>query len=502
MVKMKKGILLVTGRNASQAVEEYAGKFPVRIHSCSENVAALLSAKGILEELSGENLDGISMIIVPGAVRGDVSVIQEKLGIPAWKGPRNLVDLPFVLEKVSSGMELSAKIPADEILGDEIKKEIEKELDRAYKPDKFSMKIGEKIFLGSGISHVIAEIPDAPMLNKEDIQRIAGYYEESGAEIIDIGMVAGEDNSAKVAEIVGAVRDSTDLPVAIDSLQEREILAAVDARVDLVLSLDLTNYEISDSLDVPAVIIPRDENGKLPKNVDDRIKILENLMGKVENFIVDPVLEPPNLGLVGSLGSYVRFRDEYPDVPMLMGAGNVTELMDADSPGINALLASMASELEIDLLFTTEASKKTFGAVRELSTAVKMAYLAKARKQAPKDLGISLLMLKDKKEVPQVDAQRFDAIKPIDVKEGEESGIDTFEFRVYLEDGKINIIYLRGNDPGLRFRGTRAKDLYIEITKRGLVENAEHAAYLGRELTKAEIALVLGKNYMQDSALF
>lgn len=396
---MKKKILLVTGRNAKGDLGDYIKEFPVRIHACKENVAALLSGRVILEELLRENLDGISLIIVPGAVGGDVSMIQEKIGIPTWKGPINLVDLPFVLEKVSAGLELSSEIPADEILGDEIKKEIEKELKKAYKPEKFSMKIGEKVFLGSGISHVIAEIPDAPLLGSEDIQRVVGHYEESGAEIIDIGMLAGEDNSGKVAEIVRVVRDSTKLPVAIDSLQEKEILAAVDSGVDLVLSLDLTNYEISNSIEIPVVIIPRDEKGEIPKKIDDRIGILERLMKKVENFIVDPVLEPPNLGLVGSLGSYIRFRDGYPEVPMLMGVGNVTELMDADSPGVNALLASIASELEIDLLFTTEASKKTFGAVKELSTAVRMAYLAKVRKQAPKDLGIDLLMLKEKREV-------------------------------------------------------------------------------------------------------
>jgi len=502
MPKMKKEILLVTGRNAEVDLGNYVKEFPVRIHSCSENVAALLSPKGILDELLKADLDGISKIVVPGAIRGDVSIIRDKLKIPCWKGPRNLADLPFVLEKVSAGMELSTKIPADELLEDEIKKEIEKELEKAYKPEKFSMRIGKDVFLGSGISHVIAEIPFAPLTDEGSIRFMADYYEKAGAEIIDIGMVAGEDNSGKVGGIVSTIRDSTNLPIAIDSLQEKEILAAVDAGVDLVLSLDLTNYEISNSLGVPAVIIPRDEKGRIPKKIDDKIEILERLMKKVDNFIADPVLEPPNLGLVDSLRSYARFRDGYPDVPMLMGVGNVTEMMDADSPGANALLASIASELEIDLLFTTEASKKTYGCVRELSTAVRMAYLAKARKHAPKDLGMDLLVLKDKIEVPQVDTQRFDAIKPIDVKRSEESGIDAFEFRVYLEDEKINIVYLRGNDPRLRFRGTRAKDLCIEITKRNLVENAEHAAYLGRELTKAEIALALGKNYVQDGALF
>ncbi|MBU4407019.1 MAG: dihydropteroate synthase-like protein, partial [Candidatus Altiarchaeota archaeon] len=77
---MKKNILLVTGRNAKKDVEDYAKDFLVRIHACRENVAALLSPKAIIEELSEENLDDVSLIIVPGAIWGDVSTIQEKLG--------------------------------------------------------------------------------------------------------------------------------------------------------------------------------------------------------------------------------------------------------------------------------------------------------------------------------------------------------------------------------------------------------------------------------------
>jgi len=503
---MKKKILLITGRNARQAVEDYAkkSKAPARIHACRENVASLLSPRGILDELSKENLEGISLIIVPGSIWGDVSVIQKKLGIPVWRGPRSLVDLPFVLDRISSGFKLSSKIPADELLEDEVKKEIEKELKRAYKPRKYSLKIGKEkpVFLGSGISHVIAEIPFAPLTSESSIRFMADYYEKSGAGIIDIGMVAGEDNSDKIDGIVNAIRKSSRLPIAIDSLREKEILAAVDSGIDLVLSLDLTNYEILNSIDIPAVIIPRDENGEIPKNLDDRIKIIENLMGKVDEFIVDPILEPPNLGLVDSLKTYAEFRANYPEVPMLMGVGNVTELMDADSLGVNALLASIASELNIDLLFTTEASKKTFRAVRELSTAVRMAYLAKVRKQVPKDLGIDLLMLKEKKESPPV--AEPEGIQTIEVKKERKPALDDVEFRIYLDNVKmkINVMYYKVGNPELRFTGIRAKELYKEIIARGLVRNPEHAAYLGKELGKAEIALKLGKNYIQDGDLF
>ena len=40
------------------------------------------------------------------------------------------------------------------------------------------------------------------------------------------------------------------------------------------------------------------------------------------------------------------------------------------------------------------------------------------------------------------------------------------------------------------------------ILRLGLVSSLEHAAYLGRELAKAEIALSLKKSYEQDEPLF
>ncbi len=41
--------------------------------------------------------------------------------------------------------------------------------------------------------------------------------------------------------------------------------------------------------------------------------------------------------------------------------------------------------------------------------------------------------------------------------------------------------------------------MYSKIEEMGLITRLDHAAYLGRELAKAEIALVTGKEYIQDS---
>ncbi len=49
--------------------------------------------------------------------------------------------------------------------------------------------------------------------------------------------------------------------------------------------------------------------------------------------------------------------------------------------------------------------------------------------------------------------------------------------------------------------GRYAIEMYHTIVKRKLVTRYEHAAYLGKELYKAEIALRYGKKYKQDFPL-
>jgi len=51
-------------------------------------------------------------------------------------------------------------------------------------------------------------------------------------------------------------------------------------------------------------------------------------------------------------------------------------------------------------------------------------------------------------------------------------------------------------------KGKTAESIYVEIMELGLVTRLDHAAYLGRELAKAEVALRTGKEYVQDDFLF
>jgi len=51
-------------------------------------------------------------------------------------------------------------------------------------------------------------------------------------------------------------------------------------------------------------------------------------------------------------------------------------------------------------------------------------------------------------------------------------------------------------------RGKTAEEICDEIIERGLISDIEHAAYVGRELQKAEIALRTGRSYLQEKELF
>lgn len=50
--------------------------------------------------------------------------------------------------------------------------------------------------------------------------------------------------------------------------------------------------------------------------------------------------------------------------------------------------------------------------------------------------------------------------------------------------------------------GISARDILNTLIDLGMVTRLDHVGYLGRELEKAEIALALGRSYVQDEPLF
>lgn len=515
-------VLIVTGKLASSAVISASkkSKQDTHVYTIDTPIAAFLTPKKILKEIKtieDSELNSFDMIITPGLIRKDVREIELKTGIPTYKGSTSAADLNIVLD-MADKLELSSKTPADKLIEEELQKralEFIENFEKNSKNKKKLLKKPENILVGSlpvgedFPMRVLAEIANAPLLSKEELIKRARYFVESGAQMIDIGMIAGETLDHKIPEMVKTLKETLNgIPVSIDTLNPVEIKAAVDSGVDMVLSLDLGNCDevlpLMEEKKIPAVILPTNfSKNWTPKTVEDRVDALEELMEKCSGIdvIADLVLDPVNShSIVESIIACHEFKKRN-KVPLFFGVGNVTELMDTDSVGANALLSGIAMELGASILFTPEESGKTIGSVHELSVSSKMMFLAKNRGSIPKDLGVNLIVLKDKRKGESI-TEEIEA----PVIEGAEDYKFTQDpqgsFKIMIEDGFIRAVHYIKMKPDLIIKGKTAKAVYDEIIKRGLISRLEHATYLGAELQKAEIAAILNKNYVQDFELF
>lgn len=524
MKNLTLNILIVTGRLAKQEVEKYSkeSNVNVKVLSLPIDVAALIPLKFIAEALKKHDLSSVDIILVPGLIQGDTSIISNMLKVKVFKGPKHAADLPIVLKLLNEGkIVLSTVKPACELIKDQIKKEALKKLDIIYKRIQKTVDLKEVIPIGKGknkllISRrlppkVLAEIVDASILSEKEVKEKAVYYVNSGADIIDVGMVAGEGNPKKAEKLIKVIKRIVNKPVSIDSGDLEEIEAAVKAGVDLILSLNgETLKDAKFAYDTPVVITPALKNNRLPETIEEKIKALEaNIqLAKQLGFkwvIADPILKPfLTPSLTESLIAYWSFIKRNPSIPILFGAGNVTELMDADSHSLNLFLAGLAFELEASIILTTEASNKTKGCVKELSTAVKMMILAKDRCSPPKDLGIDLLILKEKTAKNEM---KLENIKVTSVKRKHKFIYDPKGcFKIFIDRNSEDLILVHysyeSNKPDFAFKGKDPINLCREVINKGLISRLDHAAYLGIELMKAQIALKTGKSYIQDSSLF
>lgn len=75
-------------------------------------------------------------------------------------------------------------------------------------------------------------------------------------------------------------------------------------------------------------------------------------------------------------------------------------------------------------------------------------------------------------------------------------------FLIKFTDGKVHVGHF-SNDKKLikEYLSDSAQQIYKEIISDDAVTFLEHAAYLGSEIYKAEVALKLGLKYVQDDPL-
>jgi dihydropteroate synthase len=168
---------------------------------------------------------------------------------------------------------------------------------------------------------------------------------------------------------------------------------------------------------------------------------------------------------------------------MMMGTGNLTELTDADSSGITALLLGICSELAIRNVLVVHVSPHTRRTVEEHDLARRILFAARRDGAGPRDYANGLLQLHDRAPFPLTSREI-----------GENAAqVRDRNFRVEAAEDGIHIYNSQGHHI--------AKDALSLFPKLKVEKDGAHAFYLATELMKAEIAHALGKRYVQDEPL-
>ncbi|WP_406657609.1 dihydropteroate synthase-like protein [Methanolobus sp. ZRKC2] len=495
-------VLVATGHLAEQTVRDSVGK-NADVLVVDTEIAAFITPRKLMAAIKRDNpsLDadsdsnlGYDLIFIPGLVSGDFSRIASELGCRIRLGPKHAYDLGFVLSFVDQ-LEFSTEIPACELLADvrrEIALEKIRELETLAVP---VIAVSELKIGGNSRMKVMAEVVDATGLDSHTLSERIESFVRKGADIIDLGASLHAEPE-DVDRAIRVARSVTSLPVSIDTLDPELLTQALETGVDLVLSLDSSNISIIApqlaGSNVAAVVLPNSGEGldSLVRNITEARRL------GVSKIIADPVLDPIGHDIIGSIVRYSKFHEMFPDVPVFFGVGNVTELVDADSTGVNATLCGIAADVGASILFTPEYSNKTQGSIDELKKASQMMMLAKERKSSPKDLGIDLIEIKEKR-------RRTDSALPQDFVRAEKSKMWTLDpkgsIRISIiphRYGKGGCILAEHGDTSIV--GKTAREIMDTILDLDLVSRMEHAAYLGQELKKAEIALNFGRSYSQD----
>jgi dihydropteroate synthase-like protein len=428
--------LFITGKLAAQSLGDTLKKMPpnfeYELAVLPISVAALMDTRFVAKHLS-KTVD-CDKVMIPGLCKGELDPIADTLGVEVIRGPKSLKEIPahFGMSRQLEGY-------------------------------------------GAHRVKILAEIVDAYQLSLEEILARASYFQANGADVIDLGCPV-EGGFSDIERAVKTLK-AQGFAVSVDSFNTEDILKADRAGVDFLLSVNSKNIEMARRLQCKVVVIPDFEQG---------MESLERNIAKLEAwhipYIIDPVLNPIGFGLAESIGNFISTRRRHPQSEMLMGLGNLTELTDADTTGVTAVMAGIITELGIDYVLTTEVISWARGAVRELDLARRLMHYACQNKVLPKHLDDGLITIKD----PPFEAFSEEELRSMQAK------IRDRNFRIFADRYHV---YVFNNH--LFVKDTDIQAIFDRLS----VKDASEAFYLGREMEKALLAVRLGKKYAQEDEL-
>ncbi|MCJ2138183.1 DUF6513 domain-containing protein [Methylobacterium sp. J-026] len=430
-------IVFVTGRLARARLEKVAAGLPETfrwsIVDAGVKVAALMTEEIIRRRV--ELPPGATRIVLPGRCRADPERLAGHFGLPVERGPDEVVDLPAWLGLAARKVDLS----------------------------RHDLRI-------------FSEIVDASKMSVAEILAKGLDLARRGADVIDLGGLP-DTTFPHLEDAVRALKGAG-LTVSVDSFSREELARGAAAGADYLLSLNEDTLDLAFETDAVPILVPT-----RPDDLPSLDRAIERMQKAGRPFLADPILEPIHHGFVDSIARYRETRARWPDIAMMMGTGNLTELTEADSLGITALLVGMCSELAIGNVLIVQVSNHTRRTVEEHDAARRVMYAAKADSALPKGYGRALLALHDKR--PFVQSSEEIAQAAAEVRDP--------NYRIAVaEDG----IHVYNRD--IHRVGTDAMAFFPDFA---VASDGAHAFYLGAELAKAETAWRLGKRYVQDEPL-
>lgn len=435
---MDQKLLFITGHLAEPRLRQTVENAGLpdgswHVHNIGIKVAALMTEAIVRNRLKGP-IDA-TRVILPGRVRMDLESLKAHYGVPFERGPDELADLPQYLGKGGT-------------------------------PPDFS-KHDLRIF---------AEIIEAPAVSIDDLVTRALRHKAAGADVIDVG--CQPDVAFPHLEDAVAALKKAGLKVSVDSGNVEELARAAKAGADYVLSLDETSLDAVAGTACVPILVPKPHG-----DLKSLIRAIDKAKAMGLPHIADPILDPIHFGFTKSIGRYAELRRLRPDVEMLMGTGNLTELTDADSQGVTATLLGICSELRIQNVLIVQVSPHTRRTVEEHDAARRLMYRAREDQSLPKGYGGGMLSLHELRPFPTPGAEIAENAK----------GVRDANFRIEVAEDGVHIYSREGHHV--------ATDPFDLFPKLGVEADGSHAFYLGYELAKAEIAYALGKRYAQDNPL-
>lgn len=435
---MSEKILFITGHLARPSLLRVLEamqptEFEHEVVVLGAQVAALMTPTLIRKRL--QMPPGIDRVMLPGRMKGNLEELEQHFGVPFERGPEELKDLPAHFGQAGLDKDLS--------------------------------QYDTRIF---------AEITEAPDMTPQQILDCAQRYREDGADIIDVGCLPGTA-FPHLTESIQLLKQEG-FQVSVDSLEPEDLLAGARAGADFLLSLRPDMLWIAEETDATPVLI-----GDSNADPASLYASIETLQKNGKKFLADPILDPIHSGCAASIVRYVELRRRYPDIEILMGIGNLTELTHADTAGMNALLFGLISELAIDYVLVTQVSKHCRSAIREADLVRRIMRVAASYSIPPTGIDNRLMMLHERDPFPYT---------PEEVSEIA-SGIRDPNFRIQVTEEGIHL-YNRDGE----WVHTDPLDFYPDLR---LDDEPGHLFYLGAELARARIAWLLGKRFEQDEDL-